>query len=77
MVGKNDSTVINQGKLIEANNFLQTHPESNVRFVAEAFSLPQTTTYRIGTEHLLLKLYKMRFVQQLYEEDSVKCCCPY
>ena len=60
MVWKIDSTVINLKKLIEANNFLQSHPEPNVRLFAEAFSIPQTTaTYRIRTEHLLLKLYKM------------------
>ena len=65
----------------EANDFLQIHPGSSVRSVAEVSSIPQTTTtYRIMIEHLLLKSYKAQFVQQLYEEDSqnrVKCYCHY
>ena len=35
--------------------FFQTHPESSVQSVAEASSRPQTTTYTIRIEHLLLK----------------------
>ena len=50
---------------------------SSVWSFAEASSIPQTTTtYRIRTEHLLLKPYEARFVQKLYEEDfqdRVKC----
>ena len=72
------STGINQEKVDEVNHFLYTHPGSNVRSVAEASSIPQITTiYRIRIEHLLLKSYRAQFVQQLYEEDRVKCCCHY
>ena len=69
-------TVINQEKVDEVNDFLQTHSGSNVRSVAEASSIPQTTTYRIRTELLLLKPYKAQFVQQLYEDDHVEVLLP-
>ena len=68
---------MNQEKVDEVNDFLQIHPGSNVRSVAEGSSIPQTTTYRIRTEHLLLKPYKAQFVQQLYVEalqDRVERC---
>ena len=72
------STRTNQEKVDEVNDALQTHPESSVRSVAEASSIPQTTTtYRIRTEHLLLKPYQAQLVQQLYDKDRVKCCCHY
>ena len=63
--------MINQERVDEVNDFVQTHPESSVRPVAEASLIPKTTTttYRIMTEYLLLKSYKAQFVQQLYEED--------
>ena len=70
--------VINQEKVNEVNDFRQTHLWSSVWSVAEAFLMPQTTTYRIRTEHLLLKPYQAQLVQQPYEEDfqdRVKCCC--
>ena len=63
-------TAINQEKVDEVN---QTHPGPSVRSVVEASSIPQTTTYQIRTEHLLLKPYKAQFVQQLYEEDFQDC----
>ena len=65
------STGINQEKVDEVNDFIQTHPGSSVRSVAEVSSIP---TYRITTKHLLLKADKAQFVQQLYEDDRVKCC---
>ena len=43
------STGINQEKVDEVNDFLQTHPGSSVRSVAEAPT--QTTTYRIRAEN--------------------------
>ena len=49
-------TVIDQEKVEEVNDFLQTHPGSNVLSVAEVSSIPQTTTYRVRTEHLLPKV---------------------
>ena len=72
--------VINQEKVNEVNDFLQTHSGSSVRSVVEVPSIPQTTTYRIITEYLLLKPYKGQFAQQLYEEDfqdRIKYCCHY
>ena len=75
------STDINQEKVDEVNDFLQTHPESSVRSVAEISSILQTTiTYRIVTGHLLLKSYTVEFVQQLCKkdfQDCVKCRCHY
>ena len=66
-------TRINQEKVDEVNDFLQIHPGSNVRSFVEASSIPETTTtYRIITEHLLLKPYKAQFVQRLYEKDRVE-----
>ena len=72
------STEISQEKVDEVNDFLQTHPGSSVRPLAEAFLIPQTitTTYRIRTEHLLLKPDKAQFVQQLYEEDRIEMLFP-
>ena len=57
------STVMHQEQV---NDFLQIHPGSSVRSVAEASSIPHTTAGRIMTEHLLLKPYKVQFVQQLH-----------
>jgi hypothetical protein len=62
-------TVITEEKVNEVNDAHENHPEASVRSLAQACSLPQTTTYRIMTEYLLLKPYKVQFVQQLYEED--------
>ena len=39
------STGINQEKVDEVDDFLQTHPGSSVRSVAKASLIPQTTTY--------------------------------
>ena len=52
-------TGINREKVDEVNDILQTHLGSSVRLVAEVSSIPQTTAYRIRTEHLLLKPYKV------------------
>ena len=68
-------TVVNQEKVDEVKDFLQIHPRSSFGSVAETPSPLKTATYRITTEYLLLKPYKVRFIQQLYEEDRVKCCC--
>ena len=68
------TTGINQEKI---NDFLQTHPRPSVRSVVEVSSISQTTIYRIMIEYLLPKPYKAQFVQQLYEEDRVKCCYHY
>ena len=68
---------INQENVDEVNDFLRAHPESIVWSVVEAPSMPQTTTYRIMTEHLLLKPDRAQFIQQLYERyfrDRVEMC---
>ena len=62
-------TVINQEKVDEVNDLLQTYPGSSSRSVVEVSLIPQTTTYRIRTEHLSLKPYKGQFVQQLCGKD--------
>ena len=64
------STVINQEKVDEVNDFLQTHPGSSVRCVVEASSIPQTTKYRIITDgsHMkrnLFNNYMMNVCQML------------
>ena len=45
-------TGINQEKVDVVDDFLQTHPGSNVRSVTGVPSILHTTTYRIRTEHL-------------------------
>ena len=57
----------------EITDFLQTHSGSSVQSIVEASSISQTTTYRIMTEHLLIKPCKEHFVQLLYEEDFQGC----
>ena len=44
-------TAINQEKVDEVNDFLRTHRGSSIRSVAEPSLIPQTTIYRIRTEH--------------------------
>ena len=59
------ATAINQEKVDEV---YQTHPGSSVRSVAEGSSIPQTITYRIRTEHLLLKPYLFNsYMRQIFK----------
>ena len=60
---------ITEEKIEEVQGFLENQPQSSVRTVATACSIPRTTIHRIMREHLSLKPYKMHFVQQLYDED--------
>jgi hypothetical protein len=62
-------TVITEEKVNQVNDVCENQPVSSVRSLAQACSIPRTTTHRIMTEYLLLKPYKVQFVQQLYEED--------
>jgi hypothetical protein len=62
-------TAMTEEKIDEIRQICENSPQSSVRVVAQASSSPSTTVYRIMTEHLLLKPYKMQFLQQLYEED--------
>ena len=69
--------MINQEKVNEVNDLLQTHPGSSVWSVVEASSILQTAACRIRTEHLLLKPCKAQFVRHLYEkvfQDCVEMC---
>ena len=60
---------ITEEKIEEVCDVIENDPQSSVRTVAAACSIPTTTAHRIMTEYLLLRPYKMHFVQQLYEED--------
>mgnify|MGYP001047299604 CR=1 FL=1 len=60
---------ITEEKIEEVTDVLENQSQTSVRSVATACSLSRTTTHRIMTEYLLLKPYKVQFVQQLYEED--------
>ena len=68
---------ITEGKIDEVAEVIENEPQSSVKPVATACSIPRTTAHRIMTEHLSLKLYKVQFVQELYEEgmqDRVEMC---
>ena len=60
---------ITEEKIDEVREVRENEPQSCVRVVATACSIPPTTAYRIMTEYLFLKPCKVQFVQQLYEED--------
>ena len=60
---------ITEQMIEEVHDVVQNQPQSSVRAVATACSIPKTTAHRIMKEYLLLKPYKVQFVQQLYEED--------
>ena len=60
---------ITEEKIDEVAEVIENEPQSSVRTVATACSIPRTTAHRIMTEHLSLKPYKVQFVQELYEED--------
>lgn len=67
---------VTEEKMYEVREVLE-EPQSSVRSVATACSIPKTTAYRIMTDYLLLKPYKVQFVQELYEEnlqDRVEMC---
>lgn len=60
---------ITEEKVNEVHDALENEPQSSVRTVATACSIPKTTAHRIMAEYLLMKPFKVQFVQQLYEED--------
>ena len=60
---------ITEEKIDQVAELIENEAQSSVRSVATADSIPPTTAHRIITEHLSLKLYKVQFVQELYEED--------
>ena len=67
---------ITEEKIDEVAEVIENEPQSSVRSVATACSIPRTTAHRIMTEHLSLKPYKVQFVQELYEDmqDRVEMC---
>lgn len=54
---------------MKLNIFFLKEPQSSVRVIASLCSIPPTTARTIMTEYLLLKLHKVQFFQQSYEED--------
>ncbi len=60
---------ITEEKVNEVHDVLENEPQSSVRPVGTACSIPKTTAHPIMTEYLLMKPLKVQFVQQLYEED--------
>ena len=60
---------ITERRVDEVHDVIQDEPQSSVRAVATTSSIPSTTVYRIISEYFGLKPFKMKFVQQLYEED--------
>ena len=60
---------ITEEKIDEVAEVIENEPQSSVRSVATACSMPRTTAHRIMTEHLSLTPYKVQLVQELYEED--------
>ena len=60
---------ITEEKIDEVAEVIENEPQSSVRSVATACSIPRTTAHRIMTEYVSLKPYKVQFVQELYEED--------
>ena len=51
---------ITEEKVDEVRDVIQNEPQSSVRVVATACSIPPTTTHRIMTEYLSLKPYKVQ-----------------
>jgi hypothetical protein len=63
---------ITEVKVSEVHDVVENQPQSSVRAVATACSIPRATPHRIMTECLSLKLYKVQFFQQLYEDSEDK-----
>ena len=61
--------VITEETVEKVRDVCEAERRQNVRTVAVACAISKTTVHRIMREHLLLKLYKRHFVQQLYKED--------
>ena len=64
---------ITEQKIDEVLNVIQDKPQSSIRAVATTCSIPSTTAYRIMTEYLGLKLFKMQFVEEDLQ-DRVDTC---
>ena len=56
-------------KFNEVRDVTQDEPQSSVRAVSTACSILAITAYRIMSESLGLKPFKMQFIQRLYEAD--------
>ena len=64
---------ITKQKIDEVRNVIQDKPQSSIRAVATTCSIPSTTAYRIMTEYLGLKPFKMQFVEEDFQ-DRVDTC---
>jgi hypothetical protein len=62
-------STVTEDMVEEVRDVIDKQPQSSVRTIATACSISKTITHRIVTEYLLLKPYKVEFVQQLFEED--------
>ena len=60
-------SVITEETVEKVHDVCEVEQRQSVRRVAAACTIPKSTVHRIMREHLLLKLYKGHFVQQLYE----------
>ena len=60
---------ITEEKIDEVYDVCATERHTSVRAVATACSISRPIAYRITTEYLSLKPYKVHFFQKLYEED--------
>ena len=64
---------ITKQKIDEVRNVTQDKPQSSIRAIASTCSIPSTTSYRIMTEYLGLKLFKTQFVEEDLQ-DRVDMC---
>ena len=64
---------ITKQKIDEVCNVIQDKPQSSICAVATICSIPPTKAYRIMTECLGLKLFKMQFVEEDLQ-DRVDTC---
>ena len=65
-------------KTDEVRNVIQDKPQSSIRAVTTICSIPSTTAYRIMTEYLGLKLFKIQFVEEDLQDrvDTRKTLTP-
>ena len=64
---------ITKQKIGEVRDVIQDERQSSVRAIATTCSIPPTTAYRIMTEYLGWKLFKMQFVEEDLQ-DWVDTC---
>ena len=72
-LGTDRPSKITKQKIDEVLNVIQDKPQSSIRAVPTTCSIPSTTAYRITTEYLGLKLFKMQFVEEDLQ-DRIDTC---